>query len=71
MQRVNGVYTTEVPLGVISITPNPGRFRFYLLMWKMGPGPLPEFWVFDLQNESQVSVVEFKTMLLLDHSPVS
>ena len=71
MQRVNEFYTTEVSLGVTYIVPTPGRFRFYIIVRETGPGTYPEFGVFCLQYESRVSVVEFKTVLLLDYPLIS
>lgn len=65
MQRVSEFYTTEVSLGVTYIMPTPGRFRFYVIVRETGPGTYSEFGVFCLQYESRVSVVEFKTVVLL------
>lgn len=70
MQTVNGFYTSEVLLGVTYIIPTPGRLRFYISIMKIGPDPFPKFWVFGFQYENRVSVVEFKTVLLLDHPPI-
>lgn len=51
--------------------PTLGRFRFYIIVRETGPGTYPEFGVFCLQFESRVSMVEFKTVLLLDHPLIS
>lgn len=67
MQTVNGFYTSEAPWGVAYIIPTLSRLRFYINIMKIGPDPFPEFWVFGFQYEHRVPMVEFKTVLWLDH----